>query len=218
MMTEKDRTIAVHVALKEAGADMRSNPDYVAGIVEGGDVAVQWRNVAAAHAEWWIELTLAHCERVASFADTAAASQALQTQMGAQPVQVGGMAPPPQQTFAAPPQPQYAPQAAAPQAQAYAQPQYAPQPQQGFTPPQQGFAPQPPQVGTLGPQQQWESLLNEPANWRDVRGQKRGPNSPDYVHAWMKGSNGKDIALWLNGNYNKPPQHILQALQMQGRA
>ena len=43
-------------------------------------------------------------------------------------------------------------------------------------------------------------------------------NAPDYLHAFMKGGNGKDMGLWLNGKFNRPPQHIYAILQQQGRA
>lgn len=212
-LTEKDKQIMVQVAFKGAVDILSRNGEYqalLAGDENERNGARGWFTALC------VELEDVLFERVKTITHMAPeqAMPALQAAFpGAEPQQPqnpyvqAAMAPPvPQQQF-------YAPQAPVPAPTQFMPPQaaYAPPPQQqGYGAPQNGQR-------SMSDAEQWEDLLRNPANWRDVRSQKQGPSSPDFVHAWMKNGKGKDLALWLDGKFNKPPVHIVQQLAMQGR-
>ena len=202
MLTDKDRSIITQTAFKEAGRNLE-NPLYQAGICGSPEDVASWHSWFSQELDFLTDEIFRKHTEIEHFTSTEQASGALQQAFpGAQPTTTSSTAyVQPQAPYQAPQQPQ----------------QYQPAPQQ-FQAPQQGYQAPPVQSQSMSDQDAWTDLMNNPNNWRDMRSQKRGPSSPDYVHAFIKKSNGKDLALWVNGQFNKPPQHILMALQQQGRA
>lgn len=218
-LTAIDKRILVTASYNEVAGELALNADYQQLI--SGDAAER-----SAAEEWVRQAADARTDSIlASFAridlNLEQATAALQQAFPGAEVQHSGPQPHPSMQ---PAQQFYAPQAPAPM------PQQMPQPGNvvPFTPPMQ--AP-PQQYQQQAPQQQygggggnnsadadWQDLLMNPGNWRDERFSKRNPNGPDFVHAFRKKQNGKDVGLWLHGRFGQPPQHILQQLQMQGRA
>lgn len=235
-MTDKDRSIVTQVAYKEACAIARENPGYQAGIYgEESDVNA-WHEWFSRELDFQVSEIFRVHATIEPYQSTEAAQGALQqafpgaqpmmpgAQQAAYPQQVPPMQPPQYQQpmqggyGAAPGGGYQAPQAPVPQQQYAPQPQQFQPPQQGFQPPvQQGYMP-PPQQAAMSNDEAWNDLLHNPHMWKDERRNKRQPTSPDFVHVSMKTSKGKDLALWLQGQYGQPPQHILMALQQQGRA
>lgn len=67
-----------------------------------------------------------------------------------------------------------------------------------------------------GPPPGWADLQANPGNWKDNRAAKRSEKSPDFIHLTAKKVDGqgktRDVALWLNSQYDPCPPEIRQAM------